>query len=85
MAVPLPTSKDNHQYENAKYYNLKNCSWILNEKKMNKKYLHLFLKKILLNKKFFISKKKSIIKLNRDISWQKQNKIIINEFNENRN
>ena len=85
LAVPLPTSKDNHQYENAKYYNQKNCAWILSEKKMNKKYLYSFLKKILLDKKFFISKKKSIIKLNRDISWQKQNKIIINEFNENRN
>ena len=85
LAIPLPTSKDNHQYENARYYYLKNCAWIMNEKKMNKKYLYRILKKILLDKKSFISKKNSAIKLNKKISWQKQNKIIINEFNENRN
>jgi UDP-N-acetylglucosamine--N-acetylmuramyl-(pentapeptide) pyrophosphoryl-undecaprenol N-acetylglucosamine transferase len=85
LAIPLPSSKDNHQYENVKYYYLRNCAWIMNEKKMNFKYSYTVLKKILFNKKIFNSKKNSIIKLNTKISWKKQNKIIINEFYENRN
>ena len=31
IAIPLPTSKDNHQYENAKYYKDKGCCWIIDQ------------------------------------------------------
>ena len=37
IAVPLPNSKDNHQYENAKYYYDKDCCWIIDQKKFDKK------------------------------------------------
>ena len=39
LAIPLQNSKDNHQYENAKYYKDKNCCWIIDEKNLNKKNL----------------------------------------------
>ena len=29
VAIPLPTSKDNHQFENAFFYNKIGCNWIL--------------------------------------------------------
>ena len=28
IAVPLPTSKDNHQFENASFYKNNDCCWI---------------------------------------------------------
>ena len=31
IAIPLPSSKDNHQYENAKYYKEKDCCWIFDQ------------------------------------------------------
>ena len=81
LAIPLPSSKDNHQYENAKFYRNRNCCWLLEEKKMNDKILYNILKDIILNKKKLDDKKKSIIELNRKISWKNQNNIIMKEFN----
>ena len=31
VAIPLPTSKDNHQFENAFFYNKIGCNWILDQ------------------------------------------------------
>jgi UDP-N-acetylglucosamine--N-acetylmuramyl-(pentapeptide) pyrophosphoryl-undecaprenol N-acetylglucosamine transferase len=31
VTIPLPTSKDNHQFENAFFYNEIGCNWILNQ------------------------------------------------------
>ena len=33
IAVPLPTSKDNHQLENANFYKKKDCCWVLDQNK----------------------------------------------------
>ena len=35
IAVPLPNSIDNHQYLNAKYYEIKECCWLLEQKNFN--------------------------------------------------
>ena len=29
--MPLPNSKDNHQFENALFYKEKECCWMLNQ------------------------------------------------------
>jgi len=39
IAVPLPDSIDNHQYLNAKYYEDKDCCWILDQNNFNKENL----------------------------------------------
>ena len=83
LAIPLQNSKDNHQFENAKFYKNKNCCWIIDEKNINKKKLYSKLSNIFLNKKEFKSKKDSLNKLNEIINWKKQNKIILKELNEN--
>ena len=31
VAIPLPTAKDNHQFENAFFYNKIGCNWILDQ------------------------------------------------------
>ena len=83
LVIPLKNSKDNHQLENAKFYKDKNCCWILDESNLDKKKLYHELSNILLNKKKFISKKKSLNKLNHNINWNKQKKLILKELNEN--
>ena len=83
LVIPLKNSKDNHQFENAKFYKNKNCCWILDEHNLGKKKLYLKLNNILLNKKEFTSKKKSLNSLYQNIDWNKQKKIILNELNEN--
>jgi len=35
VAVPLPNSIDNHQYLNAKYYEMKGCCWLLEQNNFN--------------------------------------------------
>ena len=44
VAIPLPSSKDNHQFENASFYEKKGCNWILNQhilKHMEKLIIYL--------------------------------------------
>ena len=85
LVIPIRNSKDNHQFENAKFYKNKNCCWILDEKNLDQKKLYFELSNIILNKKEFKSKKKSLNKLNKNINWNKQNKLIMKELNENKN
>ena len=49
---------------------------------MNENKLYKLLKKIILDKKNLKKKRKSIIKLNKNVSWLSQNKIIIRALNE---
>ena len=63
---------------------IKNCCWILDEKNLDQKKLYFELSNIILNKKEFKSKKKSLNKLNKNINWNKQNKLIMKELNENK-
>ena len=37
IAVPLPSSRDNHQLENANYYKNKNCCWIIEQNSFDEK------------------------------------------------
>ena len=57
IAIPLPTAKDNHQMENAKFYEEMGCCWILDQKILIKKNFQ-FLLNILNDKSDFITKKK---------------------------
>jgi len=40
IAVPYPSSVDNHQYLNAKYYEEKGCCWLLDENNLNSTNLY---------------------------------------------
>ena len=83
IALPLPTSKDDHQMKNAEYYKKKGCCWIFDEKRLNKVQLSNFIKNLLKDKTDFINKKINLQKLNYDNSWDNNNqkiKITINEY-----
>jgi len=80
IVIPLPTAKDNHQMNNAKFYEKAGCCWILNQKDFNHEILTNLLLKIVKDKSEYINKKDNLKKLNYQNSWndvnQKLNKII---------
>ena len=50
IAIPLPDSIDNHQYLNAKYYENKECCWIMEQKNFSSKNLFNLIEEIAKNK-----------------------------------
>ena len=52
IAIPLPTSADNHQYKNAEFYQKKGYGYLLEEKDIKKK-LHELIYSIYKNKSLF--------------------------------
>ncbi len=82
LVIPLPSSKDNHQYENAKFYQKKTISWLLEEKKMNENKLYFILDRFIKNKKKLIYKKNITATQNINDIWKNQKKLLVKEFNE---
>jgi len=82
IAVPLPTSKDNHQFENANYYKENGCCWIIEQNLFEEK-IEDFLKDIFENKSEYLEKKENLKKLNHQNSWINVNQKILKAINEN--
>ena len=82
IVVPLPTSKDNHQLENANFYENKNCCWIISQNLFNDK-IEQVLKDILQNKSNYLKKKENLEKLNYQNTWNNVNQKILSITNEN--
>ncbi len=83
IAIPLPTSKDNHQYENAKYYEKQDCCWIVNQKNFDDQKFEKFLLKLINKSQDYITKKNNLQKLNYQNTWNNVNQKIIKIINEN--
>ena len=82
IAVPLPTSKDNHQFENAKFYQNKGCCWLVEQNIFEEKIGNL-LNDIILKKIQYNEKKENLKKLNYQNSWENVNQKISKAINEN--
>ena len=82
IAVPLPSSKDNHQLENANFYLKKNCCWILEQNLFSEKIEQL-VEEILQNKSYFNKKKENLSYLNYENTWKNVNQKILNNLDEN--
>ncbi len=82
IAVPLPSAKDNHQFENAIFYKNKDCCWIIDQKNFESK-IYQFLKEIIENKINLSKKKENLKKLNYQNNWINVNQKIIDNINEN--
>ena len=82
IAIPLPTSKDNHQFENANFYFNKNCCWLIEQSVFEDKIDHL-LREILKNKSDLLEKKDNLKKLNYQNTWINVNQKILSIINEN--
>ncbi len=82
IAVPLPTSKDNHQFENAYFYNYNNCCWLIEQHQFDDK-IERVLEDILNDKRNYLDKKENLKKLNYQNSWINVNQKILEIINEN--
>ncbi len=80
IAIPLPSSLDNHQYFNAKHYYDKNCCWLLDEnsKDFEDKMINI-LKDIYNSDVLLINKQNNLIKLNKKNAIDNFMKHILNK------
>ena len=83
IAIPLPTSKDNHQYENAKYYKDKDCCWVIDQQNFDKQRFEELLIKLSGKKDEYLTKKINLEKLNYKNTWNNVNQKLLEIFNEN--
>jgi len=83
LAIPLPTAKDNHQFENAYFYNKLGFNWLLNQKEIDEKILLNKLINIIDNKEEYLAKKKNMKDFNYENTWSNINLKIISVINEN--
>ena len=84
IAIPLPTSKDNHQFENASFYNEIGCNWILNQNEITNNSISNQLANILDNKSEYLAKKINMKNFSYQNTWNNINQKIISVINENR-
>ena len=84
VAIPLPTSMDNHQFENALFYNKIGCNWILNQNETNGETVTNKLFNIIDNKDEFLVKKINMKNFSYQNTWNNINQKIISVINENR-
>ena len=82
VAVPLPSAKDNHQYENANFYKNNDCCWIIDQNHFDEK-IEEVLRDILYDKSIYLKKKENLKKLNYQNSWINVNQKILESINEN--
>mgnify|MGYP001172037032 CR=1 FL=1 len=84
VAIPLPTSKDNHQFENAFFYNKIGCIWILNENEIDDETMKNKLIDIIDDKDQYLAKKINMKNFSYQNTWNNINQKIISVINENR-
>ena len=83
IAVPLPKSKDNHQYFNAKYFEDKNLCWLINQNEFESDEIEKFINSLLNNKKEILLKKENMSKFSYQNTWNNVNQNLLRIFNEN--
>ena len=83
IAIPLPSSKDNHQFENAKFYEKKNCCWIFEQDSFDKQTFEELLMKILKKDNEYLMIKNNLEKLNYQNTWFNVNQNLLEIINEN--
>jgi len=83
IVIPLPTSKDNHQFENAIFYNKMGCNWILNQNEIEDETITNKLDNIIDNKDEYLSKKMNMKNFSYQNTWNNINQKITSVINEN--
>ena len=83
LAIPLPTAKDNHQFENAFFYNQHGCNWIMNQNEINDTNLTNKLFDIIDDKDAYLNKKMKMKNFSYQNTWNNINQKIISTINEN--
>ena len=83
IAIPLPSAKDNHQFENASFYNQLGCNWVLNQNEISNINLADKIINIIKNKQEYLDKKKNMKNFSYENTWNNINQEIKFSINEN--
>ena len=83
VAIPLPTAKDNHQLENANFYNEIGCNWILNQNITDEDTIVNIITNIIENKNEYLEKQNNMKNFSYQNSWNNINQKIKSIINEN--
>ncbi len=83
LTIPLISAKDNHQFENANFYENLDCCWVMSQKDFNAVNLKKFLDYIIMNKSEYNIKKDNLKKHNFKNSWNDINQKILDTIDEN--
>jgi UDP-N-acetylglucosamine--N-acetylmuramyl-(pentapeptide) pyrophosphoryl-undecaprenol N-acetylglucosamine transferase len=83
IAIPLPNSKDNHQFENASFYEKLGCNWLLNQNELNERVLTNKLIDVIENTNENLEKKNNMKNFSYQNTWNNINQKIITIINEN--
>ena len=83
LAIPLPTSKDNHQFYNAKEYFDNKLCWIVKQSDFNKENLTEFILKLIQDPNDYLQKKNNLAKFSYQNTWNNINQKLLNLLNEN--
>ena len=83
IAIPLPKSKDNHQFYNAKdYYDNKLC-WLINQFDYKEENLKQFILNLIKNSDNYFEKKNNMNKFSYQNTWNNVNQKLLALINEN--
>ena len=83
VAIPYKFATDDHQFENAKEYESKNCCWIIKENEFSNEKLTTLLNYIIENRDEYEFKKKNLKQFSYQNNWKNINKQILDLLNEN--
>ncbi len=83
LAIPLPNSKDNHQFYNAKDYFDKKLCWIATQSNYKKENLKEFILNLIHNPDDYFEKKNNMIKFSYQNTWNNINQKLLALINEN--
>tara|TARA_Y100001970_G_scaffold248318_1_gene317784 strand:+ start:9282 stop:10361 length:1080 start_codon:yes stop_codon:yes gene_type:complete len=83
LTIPLPGSKDNHQFYNAKDYYDNNLCWLLNQSEYKRDTIEKFILNLIQNPNICIEKKNNMNKISYQNTWNNINQNLIALINEN--
>ena len=83
IAIPLPKSKDNHQYYNAKDYSDKKLCWLTNQSDYKREILKEFILNVIQNPDDYLEKKNNMSKFSYQNTWNNINQKLLDLINEN--
>ena len=79
LAIPFPFAKDDHQFYNAKFYEIKNCCWLIRQNHLTKEIFINLIK----DKTDHREKKINLQKFTNQNTWNDVNKKLLHLINEN--
>ena len=83
LAIPFPYAKDDHQYYNAEFYKKNKSCWIIMQKDIDENNFIDLTTKIFEDQNEYFSKKKNLIQLTKENTWEKNKSKLIELINEN--